>query len=110
MNQILGINLQNFTSKESLTGCHRSETLPDDSYVPIGLETRESTVGAKTDWLSDKCLPNAAILGIAQTDGEDLSEIGQEADHSSEIDRFVTDLLPEKDTPETSFSHTLFSL
>jgi hypothetical protein len=110
MNQILGIDLQNANPKESLTGCNSSETLSDDSYVPLGFETNESMVGAKTDWLSDDRQPNAAILGIPKPDSEDLSAIGQEADNSPEIDRFVTDLLPETEVPDTSLNPTLFPL
>lgn len=110
MNQILGINLQHSNPKESLTGSNSLETWQDDSSVPIGFETNESTVGAQADWLSDDRQPNTAILGFPKSNSEDLWEIGQEADHSSEVDRFVTDLLPEKEAPDASLNPTLFHL
>ncbi|HIK32421.1 MAG TPA: hypothetical protein IGS17_18420 [Oscillatoriales cyanobacterium M59_W2019_021] len=109
MKQILGIDGENFNPKESLTGCHHSETLADESYAPLGFETNDSTVGAKTDCLAGDRAPKASILGVSQLDGEDLSEIGQEADRSGEIHRFVTDLLCEPPVPDANFQ-TLFEL
>lgn len=110
MNQILGIDLQNANLKESLSGCQSSETLQDDSYVPLGFETNESTVGAQSDWLSDNDLHKTSILGICSSNDEDLVAIGQEADNSPEVDRFVTDLLPETDVSDTNLNPILFPL
>lgn len=100
MKQILGIDGENFNPKESLTGCNHSETLADESYVPLGFETNDSIVGDNTDCLADDRPSKASILGVSQLDREDLSEIGQEADSSPDVDRFVTDLLCEPPVPE----------
>lgn len=99
MKQILGIDGENFNPKESLTGCSHSETLVDESYVPLGFERNDSMVGENADCLGADRSPQASILGVAQLDGGDLWEIGQEADRSGEIDRFVTDLLCEPPVP-----------
>lgn len=110
MNQILGINLQNANLKESLTGCNSSETLQDNSYVPLGFEPQESKIGAQSDWLSDNNLPKSSILGVSSSNNEDLVAIGQEADNSPEVDRFVTDLLSETEALDTSMNPILFPL
>jgi hypothetical protein len=58
--------------------------------------------------LSGDRQPHAVILGIPQLNGEDLWEIGQEADSSPEVDQFVTDLLPEMEAPDATLNPTLF--
>ncbi|MGB3557921.1 MAG: hypothetical protein WBD58_04880 [Geitlerinemataceae cyanobacterium] len=100
MKQILGINEPHSNPKESLTGCNSSESLPDNSYIPLDFETNESTVAAIADRLSDDREPT----------GEDLAAIGQEVDSSPEVDRFVTHLLPEKEILEESLNPRLFHL
>lgn len=104
MNQILGINLQNYNLEESLTGCHSLETLSDDSPIILGVETNDSTGSAKIDWLSQDRQLNPILLSNSQPDSADLSAIGQEADNSPEINRFLTDLLPEPEDSQTSLN------
>lgn len=110
MNRILGINVNTSQVEESLTGCDPLETLADDRALANEFDGKESGRETQIDRLSDALPPNRTILAESPIDSEDLSASGQEADNSTEIDRFITDLPSETETDRTPLESALFDL